>query len=61
MTKRRRSADAVSPSGLLTNTEWDITIHGHAGRTMRLRPMFLRTVSYPKRLIRQLKLGAGLP
>jgi hypothetical protein len=60
-TVRKRSADAVSPSGLLTNTEWDVTIHGRDGRTIRLRPAFLRTVADPKKLISQLRLRAGLP
>jgi hypothetical protein len=60
-TVRKRSADASSPSGPLTNTEWDVTIHGHDGRTMHLRPMFLRTVADPKKLISQLRLRAGLP
>lgn len=61
VTRRRRSGDAVSPSGPLTNTEWDVTIHAHDGRTMRLRPMFMRTLRDPKKLIGQLKLRAGLP
>jgi hypothetical protein len=60
-TVRRRSADASRPSGLLTRTEWDVTIRGNDGRTIHLRPMFLRTVSDPKRLISQLKLRAGIP
>jgi hypothetical protein len=59
-TVRRRSSDAASPSGLLTKTEWDITIHAQDGRTIRLPPMFLRTVPDPKRLISQLRLRAGL-
>jgi hypothetical protein len=59
-TVRRRSADASSPSGLLTKTEWDITIVGQDGRKIRLPPMFLRTVPDPKRLISQLRLRAGL-
>jgi hypothetical protein len=60
-TVRRRSQDASSPSGLLTNTEWHVTIHRHDGRTIHLRPMFLRTVPDPKKLISQLRLRAGLP
>jgi hypothetical protein len=60
-TVRRRSRDASSPSGLLTNTEWHVTLHGHDGRTIHLRPMFLRTVPDPKKLISQLRLRAGLP
>ena len=59
-TVRRRSTDASSPSGLLTKTEWDVTIQGQDGRTIRLPPMFLRTVPDPKKLISQLRLRAGL-
>ncbi len=58
---RKRSSDAASPTGLLTKTEWDVTIHGHDGRTIRLRSTFLRTVPDPKKLISQLRLRAGLP
>lgn len=58
-TVRRQSADAVSPSGLLTKTEWHVTIHGSSGRRIRLTPMFLRTVRDPKSLIKQLRLRAG--
>jgi hypothetical protein len=60
-TIRRRSADAARPSGLLTSTEWDVTIHAQDGRTIRLRPMFLRTIRDPKKLISQLRMRAGLP
>ncbi len=56
----QRSSDAVSSSGPLTKTEWDVTIHAHDGRTIRLRPLFLRTVQDPKKLISQIRLGAGL-
>jgi hypothetical protein len=58
-TVRRRSSDAASPSGLLTNTEWDVTIQGQNGRTIRLSPMFLQTVPDPKKLISQLRMRAG--
>jgi hypothetical protein len=57
----RRSADAVRPSRPLTNTEWDVIIHSHDGRTIRLRPLFLRIVRDPKKLIQQIRLRAGLP
>jgi hypothetical protein len=56
----KRSSDASSPSGLLTNTEFTVIIHSHDGRRIRLSPMFLRYVSNPKRLITQLRLRAGL-
>lgn len=56
----KRSSDGISSSGPLTKTEWDITIRGHDGRLIRLRPLFLRTVDDPKKLISQLRLGAGL-
>jgi hypothetical protein len=60
-TVRRHSGDASSLSGPLTKTEWDVTIRGRDGRTIRLRPMFLRTVPDPRKLISQLRLRAGLP
>ena len=56
----KRSSDAVSSSGPLTKTEWDVTIHSRDGRTIRLSPMFFRIVPDPKKLISQLRLGAGL-
>lgn len=58
-TATRRSSDASSPSGLLTNSEWHITILGHDGQSIHLRPMFLRTVPDPKKLISNLRLRAG--
>jgi hypothetical protein len=60
VTVRKRSSDASSPSGLLTKSEWDVTIQGQDGRTIHLRPMFLRMVPDPKKLISQLRLRAGL-
>jgi hypothetical protein len=57
---QKRSSDAVSSSGPLTKTEWDVTIHAHDGRTIHLRPLFLRTVPDPKKLLSQIRLGAGL-
>jgi hypothetical protein len=59
-TARKRSSNAVAPSGPLTNTEWDVTIRSHDGQTIRLRPMFLRTVGDPKKLIHQIRLRARL-
>jgi len=61
VTVRKRSSNAVRPSGPLTTTEWDVTIHATDGRSMHLRPAFMRTVRDPKGLISQLKLRAGLP
>lgn len=60
-TVHTRSDDAVSPSGLLTNTDWTLTIQGHDGNVIRLRPVFLKTVRNVQNLISQLRLGAGLP
>jgi hypothetical protein len=57
---RRRSSDAVSPSGLLTSTEWEVTIVAHDGRTVRLPPAFLKLVPDVKKLVHQLRLRAGL-
>jgi hypothetical protein len=58
---RKRSADAVTPSGPLTKTEWHVTIHSHDGRSIRLSPIFMRTIADPRKLISQLRLRAGLP
>jgi hypothetical protein len=60
-TVRKRSADASSPSGPLTRTEWNVTIRGHDGQTIHLPPGFLRTVPDAKKLISHLRLRAGLP
>jgi hypothetical protein len=60
-TVRKRSANTSTPSGPLTSTEWDVTIHAQDGRAIRLRRIFLRTVPDPKKLISQLRLRAGLP
>jgi hypothetical protein len=57
---RRRSSDTSSPSGLLTKTEWDVTIRGRDGQTIQLSPIFLRTVPDPKKLIAQIRMRAGL-
>ena len=57
---RKRSSDATSPSGLLTNTEWDVTIHGRDGQMIHLSPIFLRTVPDAKKLIAQIRMRAGL-
>lgn len=58
---RKRSNNAVGPSGPLTSTEWDVTLRSRDGRKIRLRPAFLRTVPDVKKLISQLRLRAGLP
>ena len=57
----RRSSDPVSPSGPLTSTEWQVTIHTSDGRSVRLSRMFLRMVPDPKKLISHLRLRAGGP
>ena len=57
---QKRSTDAVNPSSPLTKTEWDVTLRAHDDRTIRLRPTFFRIVPDPKKLISQLRLGAGL-
>jgi len=57
---RKRSSDTASPSGLLTNTEWDVTIHGRDGQMIHLSPIFLRTVPDAKKLIAQIRMRAGL-
>lgn len=55
-----RSDDAASPSGLLTNTDWTLTIQSQDGQMIRLRPAFLKTVPDPRKLISQLRLAAGM-
>lgn len=56
---RKKSPDAVSPSGLLTKTEWEITIHAQDGRRIHLSRMFLRMVPDPKKLVSQLRMQSG--
>jgi hypothetical protein len=56
----KRGSNASALSGLLTKTEWDVTIHGNDGRRIRLPPMFFRVVRDPKKLISQLRLRAGI-
>ncbi len=60
-TVEKRSSDAVSPSGLLTKTEWLVTIHTRDGRSVRLSRMFLRMVPDPKELISNLRMRSGVP
>lgn len=59
-TVRERSSDERKPSGLLSNTELDVTIRSHDGRSIRLRPTFLRLVPKPRELITEIKVRAGL-
>jgi hypothetical protein len=60
-TVQKRSSDAVRPSGLLTKTEWQVTIHTRDGRSVRLSRMFLRMVPDPKELISNLRMRSGVP
>lgn len=57
---RRHSQDGYSPSGPLTKTELRVTLHSQDGRTINLRPIFLKTVSDTKKLISQLRLRSGI-
>lgn len=59
VTKHTRSSDEVSPSGPLTNTEWQITIIGHDRQRICLRPTFLKLVPDVRKLISRLRLRAG--
>lgn len=59
-TVHTRSDDSASPSGPLTNTDWTLTIQSQDGQMIRLRPVFLKTVRDVRKLISQLRLGAGL-
>lgn len=54
------SSDSITPTGPLTKTEWDVTIHAADGRTIHLRPSFFRVVGDPQKLISHLKLRAGV-
>jgi hypothetical protein len=56
----KESSDEVSPSGLLTNTDFDVRIHARDGETIRLRPVFLKLVPDPKKLIQQIRMGADM-
>jgi hypothetical protein len=56
----KTSADTDSASGPLTQTDWDVIIHAHDGRSIRLPPMFFKIVPNPKKLINQIKMRAGL-
>ncbi|MCA8997668.1 MAG: hypothetical protein KDA80_11800 [Planctomycetaceae bacterium] len=56
----KHSDDGVSPSGLLTKTEWHITIHGADGETIQLTPTFLRMVDKPQELVSLLRLRSGI-
>lgn len=57
---RRKSSDTIRSSGPLTKTEWDVTIRSQDGRTIRLTPIFLRTLAKPKDVVRNIELRAGL-
>jgi hypothetical protein len=57
----RRSSDPITPSGPLTKTEWQVTIHTSDGRSLRLSKMFLRMVPDPKKLISHLRMRSGMP
>ena len=57
---RRRSSDAVGPSGPLTSTDWDVTIRGTDGRSVHLPPVFWKMVGDPKGVIAQIRMRAGV-
>jgi hypothetical protein len=56
----RRSSDPITPSGPLTKTEWQVTIHTVDGRSVRLSKMFLRMVPDPQKLISHLRMRSGV-
>jgi len=56
----KRSSDAVSPSGPLTKTEWQVTIHASDGRSIPLSRTFMRMVPDPKELISNLRMRSGV-
>jgi hypothetical protein len=55
-----RSSNAVAPSGPLTKTEWQVTIHAADGRSIQLNRMFMRMVPDPKELISNLRMRSGV-
>jgi len=56
---RKRGGHYMTPSGPLTQTEWDVTIESHDGRAIHLTSPFLNAVSDPRKLISQIRLRAG--
>lgn len=58
--KIRESNDAVSPSSLLTKTEWEVTLRTNDGRAIQLPPAFSRIVPDARKLISAIKLRAGV-
>ncbi len=58
--KFRESDDAVSPSSLLTKTEWEVTLRTNDGRSIHLPPAFFRIVPDARKLISAIKLRAGV-
>lgn len=59
-TKYTQSNNALAPSGLLTKTEFTVTIISDDGRTILLPPSFLQSLGDPRKLISKLKLRAGI-
>jgi hypothetical protein len=57
----KESTDEVSSSGLLTNTDFTVTIHGRDGESIKVGPTFLKIVPDPKRLIQKIRTRADLP
>jgi hypothetical protein len=60
VTVRKRGSHYAAPSGPLTRTEWEVTIRAHDGRTIYLRPTFLRIVPDVRKLVSQLRMRAGI-
>src|SRR5437588_5650681 len=51
----------VKQMGVVTlRTEWDITIHGHDGRSIHLSPLFLQHVPNVDKLVTTLRLHTRL-
>jgi hypothetical protein len=57
---RKRGSHYATPSGPLTSTEWDVAITVQDGRTIHLRPAFLKLVPDVRKLVSQMKMRAGL-
>lgn len=57
----RVTSDEHSPSGLLTTSTFDVTIHARDGDSIRLTPTFMKAVPNPKKLIQRIRMGADVP
>jgi hypothetical protein len=59
-TVRRRRSDLQTPGLLTARTEWEVILHTHDGRTIRLGRTFLQYVRDVRSMVIQLRKFAGL-